>query len=99
HRGARVGWDLCSFPTWDQLGSISAQTPGKTRVWQTPESRESQQLSQPCEICKTSIPGSNPGGASKITQRNLAAVGIGRVCGGRLWSQIGPTIVACAVES
>jgi hypothetical protein len=32
------------------------------------------QLSQPSEICKTSIPGSNPGGASKILEEIRSAV-------------------------
>src|SRR5690349_20971327 len=47
-----------------QLQSTSAQTPQKTRKGQTPESKTNQQHREPCEICKTSIPGSNPGGAS-----------------------------------
>jgi hypothetical protein len=33
---------------------------------QRPESQTNQQLGQPCEICKTSTPGSNPGGASNF---------------------------------
>jgi hypothetical protein len=31
-----------------------------------------QQLAEPDEICKTSIPGSNPGGASKLPQQIMA---------------------------
>ena len=52
-----------------QLQSTNAQTPHKTREDQTPESKTNQQLRQPCGICKTSIPGSNPGGASKFLRR------------------------------
>ena len=58
-----------STETWVQFGSKTAQTPGKTRVWQIPESKTSQQDSLSCLICKTSIPGSNPGGASKIPNK------------------------------
>ena len=50
--------------TWVQRGSKTAQTGGKTRVWQIPESKTSQPHSLSRLICKTSIPGSNPGGAS-----------------------------------
>jgi hypothetical protein len=35
---------------------------------QLPEDRASHQEREPGEICKTSIPGSNPGGASKIIE-------------------------------
>ena len=52
--------------TWVQRGSKTAQTPGKTRVWQISESKTSQLHSFSCPICKTSIPGSNPGGASNL---------------------------------
>jgi hypothetical protein len=55
---------------WVQIGSKTAQTPGKTRVWQIPEGKASQQHRFPCEICKTSIPGSNPGGASKNPKKS-----------------------------
>jgi hypothetical protein len=34
-----------------------------------PASKMSQQVSEPGPVCKTSIPGSNPGGASKIPQK------------------------------
>ena len=53
-----------------QLQSTNAQTSPKTRERQKPESKTNQQLSQPCEICKTSIPGSNPGGASNLRFMN-----------------------------
>ena len=46
--------------------STNAQTPAKTEDYQRPESKTNQQDREPREICKTSIPGSNPGGASKI---------------------------------
>jgi hypothetical protein len=47
-----------------QLQSTNAQTPPKIEEYQRPESKTNQQLAEPDEICKTSIPGSNPGGAS-----------------------------------
>jgi hypothetical protein len=47
-----------------KLQSPNAQTPSKIEEYQRPESKASQQLREPCEICKTSIPASNPGGAS-----------------------------------
>ena len=56
--------------TWVQIGSKTAQTPGKTRIWQIPESKTSQPHSLSCLICKTSIPGSNPGGASNLRSRS-----------------------------
>ena len=49
-----------------QLQSTSAQTPPKTERYQRPESKTIQQLPEPSEICKTSTPGSNPGGASNL---------------------------------
>jgi hypothetical protein len=49
--------------------SDSAQTPSKTRGSQRAARKTGQQLSQPYEICKTSIPGSNPGGASNSPVR------------------------------
>jgi hypothetical protein len=52
-----------------QLQSTNAQTPRKTEEHQTPESKTNQQDREPDEICKTSIPGSNPGGASKISNK------------------------------
>ena len=52
-----------------QLQSTNAQTPGKTEKHRRPESKTNQQDTEPCEICKTSIPGSNPGGASKIIRK------------------------------
>jgi hypothetical protein len=43
-----------------KLRAINAQTPPKTEEHQTPESKTNQQDREPDEICKTSIPGSNP---------------------------------------
>jgi hypothetical protein len=45
---------------WEQY----AQTPGKTGEQGRPESRTNQQDRRSGPVCKTSIPGSNPGGAS-----------------------------------
>ena len=47
-----------------QLQSTNAQTPGKNEEHQRPESKTNQQDRAPSEICKTSISGSNPDGAS-----------------------------------
>ena len=52
-----------------QLQSTKARTPAKTTDNQRPESKTNQQDREPCEICKTSIPGSNPGGASIFPQQ------------------------------
>jgi hypothetical protein len=49
-----------------KVGAIDAQTPRKTGHRQVPEDEASQQDREPSRICKTSTPGSNPGGASKI---------------------------------
>jgi hypothetical protein len=51
---------------WEQLGNNYAQTPGKTGKHGRPETKARQQDRQSGPVCKTSIPGSNPGGASKI---------------------------------
>ena len=55
--------------TSEQLRSNNAQTPGKTRHHQGPEDEARHYERRPCTVCKTSIPGSNPGGAS-IFRRN-----------------------------
>jgi hypothetical protein len=47
-----------------RLRVTNAQTPPKTEEHQRPESKTNQQEREPSEICKTSILGSNPGGAS-----------------------------------
>ena len=52
--------------TWEQLGNNCAQTPGKTGEQGRPKSRTNQQHRRPGPVCKTSIPGSNPGGASTL---------------------------------
>ena len=44
--------------------SVNALTTGNTKSQQTAAGKTGQQESQPWAICKTSIPGSNPGGAS-----------------------------------
>ncbi len=55
--------------TWEQRGNNSAETPGKTGGQGRPESRTNQQDRRPGPVCKTSIPGSNPGGASKLLRK------------------------------
>jgi hypothetical protein len=49
-----------------KLGANNAQTPGNTSQHPVPEDEASQQHPSPRRICKTSIPGSNPGGASNL---------------------------------
>jgi hypothetical protein len=56
--------------TRDEFETDSAQTPRKTGHHPGPEDKASQQDRQPDEICKTSIPGSNPGGASISSSAN-----------------------------
>jgi hypothetical protein len=50
--------------TSEQFRSNNAQTPGKTRHHQGPEDEAKHHARRPCTVCKTSIPSSNPGGAS-----------------------------------
>jgi hypothetical protein len=57
----------------EQLRSNAAQTRPKTRHHQGPEDEARHYDSRPCAVCKTSIPGSNPGGASNITPSPAAA--------------------------
>src|SRR5262245_46884614 len=52
--------------TSGQSRANNAQIPRKTSHHKGPASEAGQQELQPDEICKTSIPGSNPGGASKL---------------------------------
>jgi hypothetical protein len=57
-----------------ELGSIwvrNRPNTGIRRGSDIPESRTSQLHRQSCEICKTSILGSNPGGASEFSEANL----------------------------
>ena len=49
----------------NNLGTVAPKQQGKRGGTGRPESKTSQQHKFPCLICKTSIPGSNPGGASK----------------------------------
>jgi hypothetical protein len=62
--GLRAMTGTTAIGTWVQLGSKMALTPAKTRQSRVPEDEASQQDREPSEICKTSIPGSSPGGAS-----------------------------------
>jgi hypothetical protein len=50
--------------TWEQVENNCARTPGKSRKQGRPESKTRQQDRQSSPVCNTSIPGSNPGGAS-----------------------------------
>jgi hypothetical protein len=58
----------------EQLRSNNAQTPLKTGHHQGPEDEARHYERQPCTVCKTSIPGSNPGGASNIIKKNAPLV-------------------------
>jgi hypothetical protein len=59
----------CEQELQEQLRSNNAQTPLKTEHHQGPEGEARHHYLQPCTVCKTSIPGSNPGGASKIPNK------------------------------
>ena len=50
--------------SWGQSGNNCARIPGKTKGQGRPASKTSQQHRRSGPVCKTSIPGSNPGGAS-----------------------------------
>src|SRR4029453_9760152 len=63
--------------TSEHLRSNNTQTPPKTGHRQGPEDEARHHDPQPCTVCKTSIPGSNPGGASKILKK-LAELGVCR---------------------
>ena len=68
-RAAWQAWrrtQLEAAETSVQLQSTNARTPPKTEEYQRPECKTIQQLAEPDEICTTSTPGSNPGGASKF---------------------------------
>jgi hypothetical protein len=60
--------------TRDQFETVTAQTPGKTVTLQSPKGKENHHHDLVYEICKTSIPGSNPGGASKFLKKNASLV-------------------------
>jgi hypothetical protein len=60
----------CGNGSRDRFETVNAQTPRKTSHHPGPEDKASQQHPHPDEICKTSIPGSNPGGASKLSSAN-----------------------------
>jgi hypothetical protein len=68
-REARADGEVKRERTAVQLQSTSPRILGKTEGYQRPESKTNQQDREPCKICKTSIPGSNPGGASKILKK------------------------------
>src|SRR5687768_13994206 len=60
--GARLATDQARVR--EQFQSNNAQTPLKSKHHQGPEDEARRYERQLYEICKTSIPGSNPGGAS-----------------------------------
>jgi hypothetical protein len=68
NRNTLDGSVLNGCRTSEQLRSKNAQTPAKTGHHQGPEDEARHHDTQPCTVCKTSIPGSNPGGASKIPE-------------------------------
>jgi hypothetical protein len=59
--------------TSEQFRSNNAQTPGNTRHHQAPEDEARHHYRRPCTVCKTSIPGSNPGGASIFPAQNRSS--------------------------
>jgi hypothetical protein len=58
----------------DQFETITAQRRGKTVTLHGPEGKENHHHGLVYEICKTSIPGSNPGGASKTLTKTSSLV-------------------------
>jgi hypothetical protein len=64
----------CHVRTRDRFETITAQTLGKTRSLRRPKGKGNHQDDLVCEICKTSIPGSNPGGASNFTVQIRSSV-------------------------
>jgi hypothetical protein len=64
---------------WEQLGNNYARTPGELREQGRPVGKTNQQLREPSPVCKTSIPGSNPGGASKNVRVHSGEMGETRI--------------------
>jgi len=56
--------------TRDQFETINARIPGNAVTLHGPEGKENHHHGFHGEICKTSTPGSNPSGASKILNKN-----------------------------
>jgi hypothetical protein len=77
-----------SIDKWEQLGNNSAQTPGRTGEQGRRESRTNQQHRRPGPVCKTSIPGSNPGGASKIHRKSASFVHTQHNRAARFWTTV-----------
>jgi hypothetical protein len=53
--------------SWEQLGNNCVRTPVKGSDQGRPATKTSQQVRRLGAVCKTSTPGSNPGGASNFT--------------------------------
>src|SRR5688572_10178540 len=71
-----VGASGVSSPRpWEQFGNNTAQPPGKTGWLGRPESKARQQDRQSGLVCKTSIGGSNPPGASKFRTKSRITKG------------------------
>jgi hypothetical protein len=66
YRPLAVVWHVCCVR--DRFETDTVLTPPKTGHHSGPKDKASQQDPQPCEICKTSISGSNPGGASNLSE-------------------------------
>src|SRR5882672_11043887 len=82
-----------------QLQSTNTQTRPKTEEYQRPESKTIQQLAEPGEVCKTSTPGSNPGGASNSKpHENHDLPNRPAWCRPAIWEQLG-TIRVRALRS
>jgi hypothetical protein len=63
-RALGEGFPNLQLASWEQSRNNNAQEPGKSSIGHEPESKTSQQGSLLERICKTSISGSNPDGAS-----------------------------------
>jgi hypothetical protein len=66
HSVPRKTYDQTSTQTWEQLGNRTRRKRGKTRIRADQKARRDNHLVIADPVCKTSIPGSNPGGASKF---------------------------------
>ena len=70
--------------TWEQLGNTYVRIPAKNSHHERRQSKTSQQVSVSDQVCKTSIPGSNPGGASILCNNLQAQSGAGAPDCGRV---------------
>jgi hypothetical protein len=58
--------------TWEQLGNRTRRKRGKTTIRADQKARRDNNLVIADPVCKTSTPGSNPGGASNFPKKSEA---------------------------